>query len=191
MTLPRLSGPRVTLVPAPHAVALAVAEARDVGAALAALGLVAGPGWPHADSADALRPHAEHGDPGEPAGVWLVVDGDAVVGDCGLAGLVDAQGDQEIGYGLAPPARGQGLGTEAVAVLCAWVERRPGVRRVIAEVEVGNEASGRLLARLGFVRTPATPPYDRWVCPVEVQQERGAPVGRRLPEGRVTGRHVC
>jgi RimJ/RimL family protein N-acetyltransferase len=183
---PRLSGPRVVLVPAPHAVAVAVATGADPAPALAPLGVRPGPGWPHADSADALRPHAEHGDPVEPADVWLVVDGDEVVGDCGLAGGLE-HGEQEIGYGLTPAARGQGLGTEAVAVLCAWLEQQPGVRRVVAEVEVGNAPSQRLLARLGFVPQPAVPPYERWVR----GEPRGAPAGRLLPEGHVVGRHVC
>lgn len=185
MTPRRLVGPRVALVPASHAVAAAVAAGGDAGPALAALGLSAAPGWPHEDSADALRPHAEHGDAGATADVWLVVDGDLVVGDCGLAGQVDERGEVEISYGLAPGARGQGLGTEAVAVLCAWLEQQPDVRRVVAEVEVGNAASQRLLARLGFTPTPAVPPFERWV-----RGER-EPVLRRLDTDRLDGRHVC
>lgn len=187
MTPPRLAGPRVLLVPVPHALATAVVEGRDPAPELAPLGLVPGAGWPHADTADALRPHAEHGDPGGDADVWLVVDGDAVVGDVGLAGPPDDDGDQEIGYGLAVPARGQGLATEAVAVLCAWLEQQGQVHRVVAEVEVGNEASQRLLARLGFAPEPATPPFERWGRGERLRR----PVLRRLPEGIVVGRHVC
>ena len=185
MTGRRLTGPRVVLVPCPSAVARAVVRGDDVGTALAPLELKPAPGWPHADTADALRPHAEHGPEDADADVWLVVDGDEVVGDCGLAGGVDERGEQEIGYGLAPGARGRGLGTEAVAVLCAWLEQQPDVRRVVAEVEVGNEGSQRLLARLGFVRQPAVPPYERWV------RGEPEPVLRRLPSGSVVGRHVC
>ena len=184
---PRLAGPRVLLVPVPHDVAVAVVDGRDPAPPLALLGLVAGPGWPHADTADALRPHAEHGDPREPAEVWLVVDGDAVVGDCGLAGRPDDDGDQEIGYGLAPAARGQGLATEAVAVLCTWLEQQPEVHRVVAEVEVGNAPSQRLLSRLGFVPEPATPPFERWGRGERLRR----PVLRMLPAGHVPGRHVC
>lgn len=186
MTPVRLVGPRVALVPVPHDVAVAVTTGDPVQGPLAALGLVAGPGWPHADSADALRPQAEHGDPAAPAPVWLVVDGDAVVGDCGLAGPPDDRGDTEIGYGLAAPARRQGLGTEAVAVLCAWLEQQDDVQRVVAEVEVGNEASQRLLARLGFAREDAVAPYERWA-----RDAGRRPVLRRLPAEHVPGRHVC
>lgn len=182
----RLTGPRVSLVPVPHALAVAVTAGEDPAPSLAALGLVAGPGWPHPDTADAVRPAAEHGAPDDAPAVWLVVEDDVVVGDCGLAGPPDDRGSQEIGYGLAVPARGRGLGTEAVAVLCAWLESQPDVHRLVAEVEVGNEPSQRLLARLGFTPEPAVPPYERWTRPVGRQ-----PVLRRLPDGHVPGRHVC
>ena len=166
----RLHGERVTLVPVPHAVAVAVVDAADptgppVDLDEALRPLRAGAGWPHADTADALRPHAEHGGPGRADGTFLVVVDGEVVGDCGWTG-VDADGDAEIGYGLAPAARGRGLGLETVAVLCAWVERQPGVRRVVAEALVGNEPSRRLLLRLGFAEIPGgAAPYVRYGRP--------------------------
>ncbi|MFN2522360.1 MAG: GNAT family N-acetyltransferase [Mycobacteriales bacterium] len=121
------------------------------------------PDWPHADTADALRPHAEHGPPGEADGTFLIVVDDRVVGDCGWFGRPDEAGNVEIGYGLAPSVRGRGLGTHAVQLLCDWVEHQPGVRRIAAEALVGNEASRRLLLRLGFREEPAQPPYVRYV----------------------------
>ena len=178
MSAPRLSGPRVALVPVPRAVARAVADATDPGPALAGVGLTAAAGWPHGDSGDALRPLADHGDGAGAGGTWLVVEGDRVVGECGWRGAPGADGAVEVGYGLAAPSRGSGLGTEAVAVLCAWAERQPGVRLVTAEVLPGNEASLRLLARLGFVESGSHPPYLRLVRP-----SPGAP--------RPRGRHVC
>jgi [ribosomal protein S5]-alanine N-acetyltransferase len=175
VTLPRLYGPQVALVPVPRSVARAVVGGDDVGAALAALGLRAGEGWPHADTADALRPLAEHGVEGDDGG-WLVVVDDEVVGDCGWRGGPDAAGDVLLGYGLAAPARRRGLGTEAVAVLCAWAQAQPGVRRLVAEVHVDNAASRRLLHRLGFTEEPDDPPWVR--CVLE-------------PRTRIRGRHVC
>lgn len=173
MTLPRLVGPRVALVPAPPRVAVAVVRGDGLDEALADAGLRAAAGWPHEDSADALRPLADHGDP-TPA--WLVVVDGEVVGECGWTGPPDADGTVELGYGLAAPARRQRLGTEAVAVLVTWTEAQPGVRAVAARVLVGNEASRRLLRRLGFVEEPADPPWVRAV--------RGSGV-------RFRGRHVC
>ena len=161
MTLPRLHGPRTSLLPVPHALATAVltGDLHEVAAALLPLGVSAGPGWPHADTADALRPCAEYGTADQDSGVWLVVVDGLVVGDLGWLGGPAADGGCELGYGLAAPSREQGLGTEAVGVLAAWVERQPGVRRLTAEVLQGNEASCRLLTRLGFRAEPAVAPY--------------------------------
>jgi GNAT superfamily N-acetyltransferase len=56
--------------------------------------------------------------------VWLIVrraDG-RIIGDLGTHGLPDSEGCVEIGYTLAPSARGQGIGTAAVAAL----DRPPG-----------------------------------------------------------------
>lgn len=161
MTLPRLAGERVLLVPIPHALAVAV-SAGDPSAPLTKLGLTAATGWPHDDTADGMRGFAEHGQVGEHSGWLVTVDGE-VVGDLGWMGGPDPSGDAEIGYGLAPGARGQGIGTEAVGLLCAWCERQPGVRRLLARVLPGNEPSWRVLTRLGFREDGAEPPYRRYV----------------------------
>lgn len=159
MTLPHLHGERVSLVPVAYDVAVAVLERASLDRVLAPLR--AADGWPHDDTADALRPLAEHGGPGEDGG-WLVVLEGEVVGDCGWLGGPGPDGDVEIGYGLAASARSRGLGTEAVALMCAWAEQQPGVQRLTAEVLPGNEASMRLLSRLGFAAVSgAVPPYVR------------------------------
>jgi RimJ/RimL family protein N-acetyltransferase len=103
---------------------------------------------PH--SLDALRMQVEHGGPDD--GGWFVTlaDDGRVVGDCGTFGPPDEHGRVEIGYGLAAPFRGRGIGSEAVGALVGWLVTQPGVRVVTASVEVGNKASQRLLARLGF-----------------------------------------
>ena len=51
-----------------------------------------------------------------------------MVGDCGTFGPPDDEGRVEIGYGLAAPFRGRGIGTEAVGALADWVAAQPGVR---------------------------------------------------------------
>ena len=179
MTLPRLVGPRVALVPVPLTVARAVLAGRGLEEALHPLGLRAGDGWPHPDTADALRALAEHGDEGDDGG-WLITTGGEVVGDCGWRGGPDGDGAVLLGYGLAAPSRRQGIGTEAVAVLCAWAEAQPGVHRLVADVLPGNEASRRLLRRLGFVEEPGDEPHLRCV----------RAVGSAAP-ARIRGRHVC
>ena len=135
----------IRLQPVTPELARAVLEGADLGDLRHAFD------WPHADTFDALRPLAEHPDHTGP-GTFLVVRDDVGVGDCGWFGPPDEGGEVEIGYGLAPSVRGQGLGTEAVGALLDWVRAR-GATRVRAEVLPGNEASLRLLARLGFEPT--------------------------------------
>ena len=165
MTLPRLHGPRTTLLPVPYDVAAAVVagDRRRLLAALAALSITPAAGWPHEDTPDALRPYAEHGSPDQDSGAWLLVVDSHVVGDLGWLGGPREDGDCELGYGLAAPSRNKGLGTEGVGVLATWAERQPGVARLTAEVLQGNDASRRLLLRLGFTPEPGTPPYVRFV----------------------------
>jgi RimJ/RimL family protein N-acetyltransferase len=140
---PRLETEHLVLVPQTMAAARALLAGEDPGLPLAE-------GYPHADSLDAARMQVQHGGPDD--GGWFVTlaeDG-RVVGDCGTFGPPDDDGRVEIGYGLAAPSRGRGIGTEAVGALVDWLVSLPEVQVVTASVEVGNEASRRLLARLGF-----------------------------------------
>lgn len=59
----------------------------------------------------------------------------------------------EIGYILAPHAWGQGYALEALSAVIPYLFTRPGVNRLVADVDPRNAASLRLLARQGFVET--------------------------------------
>lgn len=108
-------------------------------------GLSAAPGWPHEDTAPGLSFLDSGG------WVFLIVDADGrVIGECGTKLLPDPSGTVEIGYGLAAPQRGKGLGTAAIAILLEWLAEQPNVHQVEAEVLIANPASWRLLERLGF-----------------------------------------
>ena len=108
-------------------------------------GLDIAPGWPHADTDTALA-FAAAG-----AWTWLIVDDDGrVAGECGVKGPPGPDGVVEIGYGLAGPSRGRGLGGRAVAALLDELRARTGVRIVEARVVADNLASRRLLERLRF-----------------------------------------
>jgi RimJ/RimL family protein N-acetyltransferase len=75
------------------------------------------------------------------------------IGGAGFKGQPD-DGCVEIGYGLAPSARGQGYAAEAVtALLTVAVEH--GLAKVLADTTLDNVASQRTLVRAGFhlVRT--------------------------------------
>jgi ribosomal-protein-alanine N-acetyltransferase len=113
-------------------------------------GIVAGhdvaPGWPHADTAAGLSYVRAGGT------AFLIVDGDGrVAGECGTKTPPRRDGSVEIGYGLAGPSRGRGLGGAAVSALVAWLSEQPGVLTIEAEVHLSNTASRRIVERLGFV----------------------------------------
>jgi RimJ/RimL family protein N-acetyltransferase len=107
----------------------------------------AGRGWPHADTPHALAFAAEFG-----GLTWLVVDPDgAVVGELGTKAPPDPTGRVEIGYGLAAPSRGRGLGTRAVTALLGWLRAQPEITVIEARVDPTNTPSVSLLRRQGFV----------------------------------------
>jgi RimJ/RimL family protein N-acetyltransferase len=104
----------------------------------------------------------------EPLGPLLVrrLDTDEVVGGIGFLHAPDEEGAVEIGYGLAPTARGHGLATEAVRVVLRHAFGH-GVRTVIALTTADNLPSHRVLERCGFARDGEVDTEDgrllRWV----------------------------
>jgi RimJ/RimL family protein N-acetyltransferase len=94
--------------------------------------------------------------------VWLLVrraDGQ-IIGDMGTHGPPDSEGCVEIGYSLAPSARGHGTGTAAVGALVRRLTAVPGIRRITAVTGAQNTASRRLLERQGFRITGPPPGTD-------------------------------
>src|SRR4051794_18153298 len=138
MTEPELlRGDRVTLLPVPAGADVDALDRLTGGRAV-------GRGWPHADTGAALAFAAAGG------WTWLIVDADGcVVGECGTKSPPQ-DGVVEIGYGLAAPSRGVGLGTRTVDTLVRWLAARPDVDTVVAHVALDNVASARLLERLGL-----------------------------------------
>ena len=83
---------------------------------------------------------------------WLMVrkQDRVAVGSADFKNLPDENGEVEIGYGLAPAFEHQGYMTEAVKAMCEWAEKQPGIKHIIAETEMDNAASQRVLQRCGF-----------------------------------------
>jgi RimJ/RimL family protein N-acetyltransferase len=112
-------------------------------------------GFPLAPLLESLRKVT--GEPGGPVifgpfFAYVIIrrsDGRAV-GDIGFHGPPGPDGDVEVGYALAPAARGAGLARASVVLMARWAFAQPGVRTVSARVEPDNAASVRLLERLGF-----------------------------------------
>jgi ribosomal-protein-alanine N-acetyltransferase len=74
-----------------------------------------------------------------------------VVGRVGFHAPPDAAGSVEIGYGVAPAHRRQGLATEMAVGLIRWGAEQ-GATTCIASVRPDNAPSLAIIGRLGFVR---------------------------------------
>jgi len=69
-----------------------------------------------------------------------------------LAVAIDADaGAAELGYTVAPAARGRGVATAALAALTRWAFAERGLTRLTLLVEVENVASTRVAERCGYV----------------------------------------
>jgi len=75
--------------------------------------------------------------------------------DIGLFTPADDPAVARIGYTLSPDWQGRGLAREAVAALIAYLFGSRAKRRIIASTLPDNAPSQRLLAALGFRRTPS------------------------------------
>lgn len=73
----------------------------------------------------------------------------AVLGGCTFKGT-PSNGDVEIAYGVAKPARGRGVATAAVGQLLQLAATDRSVRQVIAEILPSNIGSSKVVSRLGF-----------------------------------------
>jgi ribosomal-protein-alanine N-acetyltransferase len=84
-----------------------------------------------------------------------------VVGDAGLHPLAGRGPDIELGYTLARSAWGRGYGTEAARALRDHAFATLGVPRVMAQVEPANDASRRVLEKLGMTVVGERVTYGR------------------------------
>lgn len=89
----------------------------------------------------------------EPDPLGIVLKDDplgTVIGSVGGFWASQSNGVLELGYSLAEPYWGRGLTVEASRVLVAYMFRTYPVTRIQARVFVGNDASERVLQKLGF-----------------------------------------
>ncbi len=83
-----------------------------------------------------------------------------LIGDAGF-GIFERTGDIELGYTLARSAWGAGYATEAAsACLAAGVEQL-AAPRIVAAVDVDNDASIRVAGRLGMIRGETVEAHGR------------------------------
>ena len=79
---------------------------------------------------------------------------DAATGEAvGFAGLVELDLEKqegEIGYVVAPAARGRGIAGRAVELLTRWSFEALGLLRVELRIDPANEFSARIAQRQGY-----------------------------------------
>jgi RimJ/RimL family protein N-acetyltransferase len=115
---------------------------------------------------------------------WRLVDrAGRLIGRAGFGGTNELRG---ISYLIARPHWGQGLATEVCTALVAWHlsnARHAGLRALVV---VGNDASGRVLDKVGFQKA-GTEDYQGTLCwkyvyptshdPVLNTKQKGCPAG--------------
>ncbi|WP_308128194.1 GNAT family N-acetyltransferase [Modestobacter italicus] len=83
---------------------------------------------------------------------WAVTDAvGTLLGSVSLHSVDRVQGDAQLGYWVAPAARGRRVAARAADAVCRWAFDA-GIDRVELYHAVENEASGRVAARAGFTR---------------------------------------
>jgi RimJ/RimL family protein N-acetyltransferase len=88
-------------------------------------------------------------------GTWIqlalvAVDGNTVIGDCGIHFRADDHRQVELGITLSPDYQGQGLAAEALNSVLGYVFGRLNKHRVIALTDVRNPRAAALFRRAGF-----------------------------------------
>jgi RimJ/RimL family protein N-acetyltransferase len=84
---------------------------------------------------------------------FAVLDGDGSFVGIALAPDIDrVAGELELGYIVAPAARGRGIATELLGQLTRWALDEVGVERIRLIIDVENVASERVAERCGYVR---------------------------------------
>jgi len=84
---------------------------------------------------------------------FAVFDADgAFVGVALAFGIDRTEGEAELGYMVAPAARGRGMGTAMLRALTEWAFAETGVQRIRLVVDVENPASLRVAERAGYAR---------------------------------------
>jgi RimJ/RimL family protein N-acetyltransferase len=77
---------------------------------------------------------------------------DTLLGTVIVHHVEDEHGRAEVGFWLAPGARGAGLGSRAVTLVVGWLFEQAGLRRVELSTAPDNERALALARRLGFTR---------------------------------------
>lgn len=116
--------------------------------------------YPYEEAESFCREQAAHQK--FPVGDWCQVfieerETGEPVGDIGLGLDTEGDGSLEIGYSIHRNHWGKGYATEAIGAVIPVVAEAIGARRVVAEIDARNPASGKVLSKLGFEQGPLQP----------------------------------
>jgi RimJ/RimL family protein N-acetyltransferase len=87
-----------------------------------------------------------------PYAIVAADDQGRLCGSISLMRFAWAQQRAEVGYWLAPAARGHGHATDAVRLICRWGFEALGLERIELLAATGNAASQHVAERAGFTR---------------------------------------
>ena len=83
---------------------------------------------------------------------FAIEDADGAFLGLALAVAIEREaGEAELGYTVAPAARGRGVATAAVTALTRWAFDEQQLERLTLIIEVANVASTRVAERCGYV----------------------------------------
>jgi RimJ/RimL family protein N-acetyltransferase len=110
---------------------------------------------------------------------WVISQAAAPAAYDGFLDLrIDERASAEIGYSVAPWARGRGIATTAVRLACRYAFDDAGLARVYWYANVGNHASRRVAEKVGFQILPGA---LRQMLPTRDGGRADAWVGDLLP----------
>lgn len=90
-----------------------------------------------------------------------LADTNRLIGICNLRGFFEQNRRCELGYALGRAYWGQGFAAEALEALLGHAFYVLDINRIEADIDPRNEASARLLEKLGFRREGYMP--ERWI----------------------------
>jgi RimJ/RimL family protein N-acetyltransferase len=91
----------------------------------------------------------------------VLAESDELIGICNLRGFFEQNRRCELGYALGSAYWGRGYAFEALEALLGHAFSRLDMNRIEADIDPRNDASARLLARLGFRQEGYMP--ERWI----------------------------
>lgn len=96
--------------------------------------------------------------------LWTMISkaNNKMVGDLGIFGEPNKEGQIEIGYGTYDEFRGKGYMTEAVSGIIKWAGTQPGIVSIIAGTEKTNPASFSVLEKNNFIKIGETEVLYNW-----------------------------